>query len=230
MNLRNLAAMTVLALFFPVLAGMSAPALWVGRAFGVPGSTATAAIAFMTDTNVPQLQFDLLFETNFLSSGTPTAGPALTDQIILSSQPSPGVRRVQLFSLSNSPMTNGVLVTLPFTIPINAPERYTGLVLTNVTLTNTLHQSIPLVTWTNGTLEILIPPAFTAVQRVTDSSVTLRVASPPSHTCIIQATTNVTQGSWLPVYTNRAPVGTFSFVDSAAAKFPHRFYRAVVVP
>jgi hypothetical protein len=126
-------------------------------------------------------------------------------------------------------MTNGVLVTLPFNIAANAPERYTGLVLTNVTLTNSLHQLIPLVTWTNGTLEILAPPVFTSIQRVSGGGVRIRLASLPSHICVIEATTNVVQGSWLPVFTNRVPIGTFSFTDSAA-KLPRRFYRAVLEP
>jgi hypothetical protein len=202
MHFRSAAAVNVLALFFPLLTAIAAPGLLVGSSFGIAGGTANATIILVTDTNVPQLQFDIQFETNFLSSGTPLAGPALSDQIILSSQPSPGVRRVQL---------------------------YTGLVLTNVTLTNSLHQLIPLVTWTNGTLEILAPPVFTSIQRVSGGGVRIRLASLPSHICVIEATTNVVQGSWLPVFTNRVPIGTFSFTDSAA-KLPRRFYRAVLEP
>ena len=230
MNLRSTATLTMPALFFSIVAAMAAPGLWVGPANGFPGTTTTVSINLLTDTNVPQLQFDLRFETNFLSSGTPIAGPALADQLILSSEPVPGVRRVQLFSLSNSPMTNGTLVTIPFTITTNALERYTGLVLTNLTLYNSLQQLIPLVLWTNGTLEILTAPSFTSIQRITGGIVKLQVASPPSHFCVIQATTNVVQGSWLPVYTNQSPVGVFSFEDFAAAKWPRRFYRAVLVP
>jgi hypothetical protein len=218
----------MLALLFTLLAAKAAPGLWVGSSFGMAGGTANVEIGLMTDTNVPQLQFDLQFETNFLSSGTPLAGPALADQIILSSQPSPGVRRVQLVSLFNFSMTNGILVTLPFAIATNAPERYTGLVLTNLTLTNSMHQLIPLVTWTNGTLEIVTPPIFTSVQRVSGGGVRIHLASPPSHVCVIQATTNVAQGSWLPVYTNLVPIGTFSFTDPV--KLPRRFYRAVLEP
>lgn len=230
MHLRRARALTILALFLFIRSAMAAPALWVGPAVGFPGDTKNVAVNLFTDTNVPQLQFDLRFETNFLSSGTPIAGPALADQLILSSEPVPGVRRVQLFSLSNSPMTNGVLVTIPFTIRTNALERYTGLVFTNVTLHNSLQQLIPLVFWTNGTLEILTSPNFTSIQRMTGGSLKLRIISPPSHLCVIQATTNVAQGSWSPVYTNQSPLGVFSFEDSAAAKLPRRFYRAVLVP
>jgi hypothetical protein len=220
----------MLALFFPLFEAPAAPSLWVGSAFGMAGGTANATISLVTDTNVPRLQFDLRFETNFLSSGTPLAGPALTDQIILSSEPSPGVRRVQLFSLFNSPMTNGVLVTIPFNIATNAPERYAGLVLTNVSLTNSLQQLIPGVTSTNGTLEILTPPRFTSIQRIGGGSLRIGLTSPPSHICLIEATTNVVEGSWLPVYTNQVPIGTFSFTDPDASKVPRRFYRAVLKP
>ena len=221
---------TVLALYLGILDAIAAPTVAVRSTFGLPGATAMAAISFFTDTNVPQLQLDLLFETNFLSSGTPVAGPALADQLILSSEPAPGIRRVQLFSLSNSSMTNGVLVTIPFSIRTNAPERYTGLVLTNLTLYNTLQQLIPFGSSTNGTLEILTAPYFASMQRLLGGSLKLQVVSPPSHPCIIQATTNVAQGTWLPICTNQPPIGTFSFVDSAAAKFPRRFYRALLVP
>jgi hypothetical protein len=230
MNSHSAKTVALFVLFLSVLAVKAAPSLGAGNALGLPGGTATAAISLLTDTNIPQLQFDLRFETNFLSSGTPVAGPALADQIILSSEPSPGLRRVQLFSLSNSPMTNGVLVTIPFTIAPNAPPRYTGLVLTNVTLYNELQQLIPLVLLTNGTLEILMPPRFTSIRRMTGGSLELQVASPPSHICIILTTTNLTQSAWLPVYTNQPPLGAFPFEDLAATKLPRRFYRAVVVP
>jgi hypothetical protein len=45
-------------------------------------------------------------------------------------------------------------------------------------------------------------------------------------TNIIQATTNFY--SWVPVLTNTA--GIYDFTDSSASSYPHRFYRATLVP
>jgi len=54
----------------------------------------------------------------------------------------------------------------------------------------------------------------------------LRVACDTNRTCIIQASTNL--AAWVSVYTNTTSSdGTFEFVDSAAANFTQRFYRAL---
>jgi hypothetical protein len=47
---------------------------------------------------------------------------------------------------------------------------------------------------------------------------------------IIQASTNLVTGPWVPIFTNPAPfTSTFTFTDSPST-YPARFYRAVTGP
>jgi hypothetical protein len=219
----------LLALLAEQTPGHAAPSLWIGSTNALAGSIVAVTLNLLVDTNVPNLQFDLLYETNFLASGTPLAGPALADQIILSSEPSRGMRRVELFSFSNSPVTNGVLVFVPFMVSTNAPGSYTAMTLTNVALTNAQHQLVP-ATWTNGTLEIMNPPRFIGMGRIAGGGVRVQTVSPPGHILIIQASAGPSQNLWTPFLTNRPPLGITTFADPLATKLPSRFYRAVLVP
>jgi len=101
---------------------VAAPSLSVRSIAGAPEARLLVAIDYTSDTNAPTLQFDLLYSTTYLASGDPMRGNALSDHSVASTEPSPGVRRVVIFSGSNSPITNGVLVYVPFTLAANAPE------------------------------------------------------------------------------------------------------------
>src|SRR5438093_1355558 len=103
------------ASFFAAASLSAAPSLSVASTAGAPGATALVAVNYSSDTNAPTLQFDLLYATNFLASGEPIRGNALSDHSVASAEPYPGVRRVLIFSGSNRRITNGVLVYLPFT-------------------------------------------------------------------------------------------------------------------
>jgi hypothetical protein len=46
-------------------------------------------------------------------------------------------------------------------------------------------------------------------------------------TIVLDASTNLTQ--WIPILTNPSAFGTIQLIDSNAAVFPQRFYRATVV-
>jgi hypothetical protein len=128
-RLRYLAGAVMISLGPAML--WAAPVLSVGSTAGVPGGTVPVAVSYTTDTNAPSLQFDLLYATNYLASGPPAGGSALADHLVATSEPTNGVRRVVIFSFSNTPITNGVLVFVPFTITTNAPDHDAALVLSN---------------------------------------------------------------------------------------------------
>jgi len=44
---------------------------------------------------------------------------------------------------------------------------------------------------------------------------------------ILEMSTNLSAGNWIPVRTNAAP---FSFIESNADSFPQRFYRGLIAP
>lgn len=65
------------------------------------------------------------------------------------------------------------------------------------------------------------PPQFSSILARTNGTFQLSISSPSLPT-IIQASTNLI--NWVSIYTNTPP---FTFTDSNAASYPHRFYRAV---
>ena len=71
------------------------------------------------------------------------------------------------------------------------------------------------------------PPQVSALGTI-NNSLSLRVTGLPNLRYAIDASTNLS--NWTALRTNVAAAGFFDFVDSAAAGFPTRFYRARWVP
>ncbi len=208
----------------------AATAVWLGAAAGAPGTTAPVPVNLTTDTNVVKAQFDLVYPPTYLRAGTPVGGGALADQLILTSEPAPGVRRVQLVSFSNSPMTNGVMVFIPVAIATNAPAQAVSLVLTNLTLTNAQNQLVQTLPPTNGTFLIGAQPVFLSLVSLSSGGVHLELSAPPECTCVLQAATNPLGAPWLSLATNQPVNGRISFDETLVPRPALRFYRAYVPP
>lgn len=205
------------------------PLLSVQFTAATPGTTAWVAINYITDTNAPSLQFDLLYNTNDLTSGLPVGGSALSDHQIGSAEVSPGLRRVLIFSFSNAPITNGVLVYVPFAIATNATDHDEPMTLSNVLVVSASASVVP-SSATNGVLAIAVPPYFSAIFPTNGGAVHLQLSGASGRNYAIQTATNLAQPVWGAVYTNAAIGGLLDFDDLGAPAFPARFYRAVVVP
>ena len=206
----------------------AAPALSVGSAAGVPGATVPVAVNFTTDTNAPSLQFDLHYATNYLAPGAPVGGSALADQLVFyTNGVLPGVYRVLMLSFSNAPLTNGVLVYVPFTIASNAPDHDEGLSLSNVVVSSPDGFAVP-ATASGGVLAIASPPRFTAITRTNGGVTHLQLVGTSGRTYVLQAAANLPPPQWTALQTNVATNGVLGFDDPAPVGF--RYYRAVVVP
>jgi hypothetical protein len=223
----------LLALLAPVLAPgrlPASPAVSVGSTVGVPGITVPVPVNFTTDTNVPSLQFDLHYATNYLAPGAPVGGSALADQqIYYTNGVLPGVYRVLMFSFSNSPLTNGVLVYVPFGIATNAPDHDELLSLSNVVLSNPQGYAVP-ANASGGVLAIATPPRFRSIVRANGGLIHLELLGASGRTYVLQAATNLPPPQWTAIQTNLATNGVRDFDDSSSAGAPMRFYRAMVVP
>jgi hypothetical protein len=206
--------------------GMAAPVLSVDPIVGLPGTTVHVAVSYVTDTNAPSLQFDLLYSTNYLASGTPTGGDALSDHQVASSEPAPGVRRVLIFSFSNTPITNGVLVFVPFTIATNSSDHDEPLSLSNVVVSSPQAEPVPAYA-SNNVMVIAIPPRIISVVK-TNSSTIVELAGTDGRGYRLEAQTNPSDTQWISLVTNIAVNGIAEFEDTNAASFPFRFYRAAL--
>ena len=118
------------------------PPLWrptelrVGNTFALPGGTAVLPVLFTRDTNVVAAQFDLLVGSTNISSGEAVGGSALADHVVTSGIPTPGRRRVVIYSPTNASLASGVLVSIPLTLASNTAYGSIPLTLTNVVLAN----------------------------------------------------------------------------------------------
>lgn len=66
---------------------------------------------------------------------------------------------------------------------------------------------------------------FTSFSCSTNGSCQMDVAGVPGYDYVIQASTNLL--NWISLQTNSSP---FTFVDTHASQYPHRFYRAIYAP
>ena len=120
---KSLLAVLAALLVLPVLTA-HAVSLRVGVVRGFPGNTVEVPVSLGYRSNevrnVVALQADVLFDASGVTDGTPLNGPLLSRHALASSGPSPGVRRLLVYSSESAVLTNGVLARIPFTVGPNA--------------------------------------------------------------------------------------------------------------
>ncbi len=166
-----------------------------------------------------------MYDTNYLATGTPVGGSALADQMVFTSEPATGVRRVLMFSYSNSPLTNGVLVYEPFSISSNAPDHDETIIISNIVVSTPGGTLIP-AGGSNGVLSIAVPPRFTSIFATNNGAIHLELSGTTGRSYVLEAETNLFPAQWMPLATNAAVNGFVEWDDAAAGAFPVRFYRA----
>jgi hypothetical protein len=130
-----------------------------------------------------------------------------------------------MFSFSDSSLTNGVLVYVPFSISSNAPDEDETLALTNVVVSSAQGEAV-LAGASNGVLSIAVPPQFTAIFATTNGETHLQLSGTTGRSYVIEAETNLYPSQWIVLSTNVAVNGVVEFDDASAGAFPSRFYRA----
>ena len=203
------------------------PSMSVGTTAGAPGTSDLVPVSVTIDTNVTSFQFDLLYATNYLTPGMAVGGSALADQQLASAVVSPGVFRVLGFSFSNSPITNGVLAFVPFTIAANAPDHDEALVLSNMLLVSAQATVVTNAANSNAVLSVTVPPQFSAIFPTNAGALHLELTGTVGRVYVIQAATNPVLPQWSALATNTDVTGVLPFDDIFAGALPNRFYRAV---
>lgn len=136
MSSKNRFTLKVLFLSIVLVQPLLAQELAVGTVSGAPGDTVELPVDFTSDGTVVSLQFDLNFNPSQLSTGVPVGGSALGDHVVASSTPAPGVRRLLVYSLTNSALKTGTLVSLPVNIDQNANPGTLSINLSGVILSD----------------------------------------------------------------------------------------------
>ena len=217
----------VMALLFGVGDALAESFMSVGTTAGAPGTTDSVPVNVIVDTNVVvSFQFDIFYAANTLTPGAPVGGSALADQQLGSGVVTQGQFRVLAFSFSNSPITNGVAVYVPFAITNNALDHDESLILSNVLLVSTQAQSLAVTVLSNATLSVTVPPRCTSILPTNSGGgIHLELTGTTGRVYAIEATTDLTQPQWSALTTNTATNGEVPFDDTAAGDFSNRFYR-----
>ena len=93
-------------------------------------------VELLNNNSVAHLQFDVTYDPSQLVSGTPIGNSALADHVVASSEPSAGVRRVVIYSMSKALIGNGPLISIPFSIVHGAAVGEKNLILSNAVMSN----------------------------------------------------------------------------------------------
>ena len=207
--------------------------LSVGSTQGLPGDTVNVTINFTgnsttSPTNITGMNFDLLFNTNYLQAGTPTVGDAIPNPFFGFNLIAPGDMRVLSLAFPTAPASNGVVAFIPFTIAPNAPGHDEPLVLTNIAATDA-NGIQEVLSPSNGVLSIIGPPLITQIIPTNGGAIHLVLSGRPTRNYFIQAATNLAAPQWQP-FTNLVSGSNGVFEDVTATNFPTRFYRAQLAP
>src|SRR5947207_13850870 len=97
----SLTAIAVLSCFFAHLLRADVT-LSVGNVRGAPGTTVAVPVQLVSDESVAAAQFDVVYDPTKLSVGPATGGNALVDHAVKSIEPTTGIRRIVIYSLSNA--------------------------------------------------------------------------------------------------------------------------------
>jgi hypothetical protein len=227
MNIRFWHRIVWCACLWPMIFAASAHgvALRVGVVRGFPGNTVEVPVSLNYRSNevrnVVALQADVLFDARGITDGVPSGGALLSRHVLASSAPSPGVRRLLVYSVESAALTNGEVARIPFTV---GPKEFRNfsLTLSNVILVRADATQIPA---TNANGFVGVNQVFVAPDGHADGFLT--VGSNGVEQCyIIQATTDFQ--TWVNVHTNSTEGRLLEFADPAAGEHPKRFYRAIV--
>jgi len=213
-----------MSVFIGALPVLATPKLTVGTVLGFPGATVHVPVRLSYGSNdlrnVVALQADVL-QTGAASAGALTGGNALSGHVIASSQPASNLRRLLVYSLNNALITNGTVLSVPYTIPIGSIQNV-QLELNNVVLATADGFSVPVTTVSGG---IAVTPVFVRSDGDVNGYFILNTNTPPGLPLVIQASTNLVH--WVNVATNVSEESIRFYFDQDAHLYPHRFYRPV---
>jgi len=218
-----------LSVLLAAAAAFGSPSIYVGIVAGQPGATVQVPVYYTSDTNAVSLQFDLVYATNVLTAGGPVGGSALADHLIGTSELTSGIRRVLIFSFSNTPFTNGVLAHVPFVIAPDATDHDEALALNGVLVVSAAADPIPLGPVLGGRIAVSPSPQFGAVT-ATAGGVHVELGGTPGRTYVIEGAVATDSPQWTALATNTAAGGTATFDDPSAAASAQRIYRARLEP
>ncbi len=210
---------------------LSPPLLRVEITNTSAGSTLSLPIYFQSDANVTALQFDVTFETNRLTGGSLTAPNTHPDHIVRSFFPREGVQRVLVYSLRNTVLLSGHLVSLPLTVAAQAAPGTISISFTNaIAVASDGLQAQPVEAAPGAIIiqSIIREPRLEVGARLPGGSFVLKLTGQPGRDYSLQFSTDLLQ--WVSTLTNRMTEGGIRYLGGFEPRINIGFYRAVEVP
>lgn len=193
--------------------------LSVGSHPGFPTFPVTLPLLLRNVTNVVGAQFDLTYNPARVIPGDVELIQSLSNHVIRTYDPLPGVRRILIYSRSNAAITNRQLARATFTVA--AQERTSSGPILPADAFLAHDDASPVLPLTINAGSIFVTPVHVGEDGSAD--LFLRVTNDQRY--IIQASTNLEH--WLPIATN-SPTGDYlQHNDPQAINYPYRFYKAV---
>jgi hypothetical protein len=190
--------------------------LSIGAVRGRSGAIVSVPLSLYSNTNIVALQADVVFDSAQVTSTLPALPQALSNHVILSSQPAAGLRRILIYSLANSPLPNDVIANIPFLVSSPSDIGAARIGVTNTMLATALPQPVSAVNWPGGI--VLLPVRVHA-----DGSVQLYLNAVPGQAYAIQTSASLT--TWTNLSTTVANGALVEFNDNQAQLNSQRFYR-----
>jgi hypothetical protein len=182
-----------------------------------PGGSVSVPVGWSKASNIVAAQFDVTFDPARVTGGAALPFNASGEQLVLSREVSPGVRRVVIFSLPNSVITNRNSVQLPFTVSPAEHASSGPLTLGNTILAKKDGTALAPLALKSGTIFVR------QINFLPDGHVQFFLPSTPDQRYYIQATTNLV--NWVNISTNVATGSFLDLIDVDAVSYPYRFYR-----
>lgn len=226
--IRQLAPAAIIACLACATAAWASPRLEIGEGNATVYSSGAGIVPVSYESDVPAvaIQFDVQFDPARLVSAPTLLGGLASDHLVVSSEPTPGTRRVVVYSPENSPLPNGVLLDLQFLPLAQSPDGPVSLVPANVIVVGKGPVSITPVVALPGTFTIGTPARFGSVTVSPAGLVELELTGPVGATFALQRSPDLNQ--WTSIATNAIPPGgVLHATDPSAVGAAARFYRAV---
>jgi hypothetical protein len=102
---------------------------------------------------VSALQFDIIYDNTAITAADIELDTTISNHIVLSNEISPGVHRIVIYSSVNNPITDSMVITIPFTVLETGTE--TTLELNNIVLSDNDSVSIAPAQVQNATVTLL---------------------------------------------------------------------------
>jgi hypothetical protein len=199
----------------------------IGEGAADNGGTGFVPVTLTSDSPAVALQFDLLYDAALVTAVTPVLKDPSAKHTVSASFPREGVQRILVYSLLNTPLTNGNVINLQFSPKPSSAGRSVSLIASNAIVASAAGTRITPVDLVSGKFSTSADTGskFTSITLLTTGPVEIVLKAAEGRVFAFQSSPNLRD--WTAFTTNTVPAGGLLKINAAAAsQTGNRFYRA----